>query len=123
MNLPEEKECPNCHRIMYLREDNGRFYQEWGVPYYQCPRCGNSYSVRGGQLNDSKFNKTKAKDVNTADNCLLLAILCFILLIGYCIYGFFFASINFIILGVIIAGLILFILGYIGFNNTFYYKP
>lgn len=117
----DTKECPTCNSIMHIKQDDRHLYfKDPKSYYYHCDRCGNSYTVSGSQLNDSKFNKRKASDIKTSNNSLRWAFICFILLIAYIIVGYFFFSINFIILGILILGVIIFSLGYWVFGNQIY---
>ena len=117
----DTKVCPTCNSIMHITQDNRCFYfKDPKAYYYHCSRCGNSYTVSGSQLNDSKFNKRKAEDIKTSDKMLSWAFICFILLIAYIFVGYFFFSINFIILGILIVGIIICSLGYWVFGNQMY---
>lgn len=117
----QTKECPNCNGVMNLTKDKIKaFYQSPEAEYYHCSRCGNSYSTSGIQLNDSKFNARRASDAHLSQKCYKLAAICFIIIIGYVIYGVFFSSINYIILiilGIVFGVSLLF--GYVMDNQVY----
>lgn len=115
------KKCPNCKgQMKAVKDRTRRYYQSSDAQYYNCPRCGNHYDVSGGQLNDSKFNERRAKDADNAEKAIALMFVVLIIIIGYVIYGVFFASLNFIILGILVFICIVFGLWYYISNNTIY---
>lgn len=97
------KKCPNCNGQMNAVKDKTRlYYQSSDAQYYKCSRCGNDYAISGGQLNDSKFNDIRAKDADNAERSILVMAVSLIIIIGYVIYGVFFASLNLIILAILV---------------------
>lgn len=115
------KECPNCKGKMSLVKDTSHdYYQNPKTEYYSCSKCGNAYSTSGRQLNDSKFNDQRASDANNVERGYMMALLSGILIVGYVIYGVFFASLNSMILGILCFMLVISLVFALVFSNRNY---